>query len=50
MDQAISLSGSQSSEEITGGTRQIHSHARKVMKIESSGAAGWAQAIFNIIS
>jgi mannosyl-3-phosphoglycerate phosphatase len=50
MDKAISLSGSQSSEEITGGTRQIHSHARKVMKIESSGAAGWAQAIFNIIS
>jgi mannosyl-3-phosphoglycerate phosphatase family protein len=50
MDQAILLSGSQRSEETTSDATQIRPQARKVTKIESTGAAGWAQAIFNIIS
>jgi len=50
MDQAILLSGSRSNEETTSGAPQIRPQARKVTKIESTGAAGWARAIFNIIS
>jgi len=50
MDQAILLSGSRSNEETTSGAPQIRPQARKVTRIEASGAAGWARAIFNIIS
>jgi hypothetical protein len=50
MDQAILLSDSQKSEKTVGDPRRIQPQVRKVMKIEASGAAGWARAIFNIIS
>ena len=50
MDQAFLLSGSQKSNETEGCPRQAEPLARKVTKVELSGAAGWSQAIFNIIS
>ena len=50
MDQAFLLSESQKSHETTNRPSQSQPLTRKVTRIESSGAAGWARAIFNIIS
>lgn len=50
MDQAFLLSDRQKAGEAMGAMSKVRPQTRKVTRIESPGATGWAQTIFNIIS
>lgn len=50
MDQATLLADSPKGTATTGQTDQIPALGMKITRLDSPGCAGWAQAIFNIIS